>query len=199
MPNWCSNTLTITGKKEDLDRFKKQAEVLTEQDQTCLSFGKFVPCPKELEDTTSGFKGEGTPEQAELEAQHKANTEKFGYPTWYEWRIANWGTKWEACEPTIYEGEGVIRYAFDTAWSPPTEWLYKVAPQFPELRFKLVYREDGMTFMGALELEGGDVLNDEQIDTDSVWQDVNSEGLDPDSDEYMERVEELLDEMENNL
>jgi hypothetical protein len=133
MPNWCSNTLTITGKKEELEKFKKQAEVLTE------------------------------------------------------------------CEPTIYEGEGVIRYAFDTAWSPPTEWLYKVAPQFPELTFKLVYREDGMTFMGMDYYEGGELVDSQDINTDSVWQEVNADGLDPDSDEYMERVEELLDEMENNL
>lgn len=42
---------------------------------------------------------------------------------WYNWRIANWGTKWNACDLEVdyddVEDINNITYRFSTAWSPP--------------------------------------------------------------------------------
>ena len=35
-------------------------------------------------------------EVLQLGASYLSNLEKYGYPTWYEWSIATWGTKWNA-------------------------------------------------------------------------------------------------------
>ena len=36
-------------------------------------------------------------EALQLGMTYLRNWGKYGYPTWYEWSIANWGTKWNAC------------------------------------------------------------------------------------------------------
>lgn len=170
MPNWCDNTLTISGKKADLEDFKNRVKTETE----VLSLNNFVPMPKEYEE---GDK-------------------------WYMWRVENWGTKWEVMDANILnEEDDYIDYRFDSAWSPPTEWLQKVAKQNPNLNFKLVYREDGMGFMGADYYEGGELVNNVMIDDsyDTIAQQLTSEGLDPKSDEWDERESAMLDELELGL
>ena len=49
------------------------------------------------------------------------NIRDFGAPTWYDWCISNWGTKWNAygySEDTIDYHDGDTLY-FQTAWSAP--------------------------------------------------------------------------------
>ena len=42
---------------------------------------------------------------------------------WYDWRITNWGTKWDAdldgLADTLSQDESSLSLSFDTAWSPP--------------------------------------------------------------------------------
>lgn len=44
---------------------------------------------------------------------------KYGFVGWYDWRMENWGTKWNACDSS--------EFTFQTAWSTPYEWLEKLA------------------------------------------------------------------------
>lgn len=39
----------------------------------------------------------------QLGASYLSNLEKYGYPTWYEWSIATWGTKWNAYDQYFEE------------------------------------------------------------------------------------------------
>jgi hypothetical protein len=195
MPNWCDNTLTISGTKEDLEEFKNKAKT----DKEVLSLNNFVPMPKELDIDSGSFSGD---KKTEMEKIYKENEKKYGYKSWYEWCVENWGTKWEVMDADILnEEDDYIDYRFDTAWSPPTEWLQKVAKQNPNLNFKLVYREDGMGFMGADYYEGGELVNNVMIDDsyDTIAQQLTSEGLDPKSDEWDERESAMLDELELGL
>ena len=48
--------------------------------------------------------------------------DKYGYRDWYDWRRANWGTKWNACENS-WKHDGV---AFETAWAPPVPVIKKI-------------------------------------------------------------------------
>ena len=111
---------------------------------------QFFPCPQELRDTTSGFFSDPV-EQAKLDAQQAANQLKYGYPTWYEWMIDNWGTKWDFGDDnadTGYKpGDTELILTFDTAWSPPVEFY---ANMVNELGYdiKAYYYEPGMAFCG---------------------------------------------------
>ena len=46
---------------------------------------------------------------------------------WWDWRLQNWGTKWEIVSDESYldiqdnEHGKAIRASFSTAWSPPTD------------------------------------------------------------------------------
>ena len=65
------------------------------------------------------------------------NIRKYGAPTWYEWSITNWGTKWNAYgyeEGTDYSACDEL--TFQTAWSAPHPILRKLSEMFPEIVFK---------------------------------------------------------------
>lgn len=65
------------------------------------------------------------------------NIQNYGAPTWYEWSINNWGTKWNAYgyeEDTDYsEMENLW---FRTAWSAPHPVIEKLAEMYPEITFE---------------------------------------------------------------
>lgn len=126
MPNWCGNSLTVTGPAEELARFKTtvrgRGPYGEDHEEQCLSFHTTVPQPK-FEDNDEG---------------------------WYHWRVSRWGTKWEASDPRLTEKEGALVYRFETAWCPPDAWLRATAPQFPELEFRLFYAEGGANFAGVM-------------------------------------------------
>ena len=87
MPNWCYNTATFSHEDPAMiERLAKAADndkVLQE----------FIPCPQELLETTAGrLIGNA---QVYLEEKEKSNLDKYGYKCWYDWCVANWGTKWD--------------------------------------------------------------------------------------------------------
>ena len=152
MPNWCSNHITVRGTNQaEIQRLAK-----------ALSEGKFchavIPTPPELTDTMAGSYGDGD-KQAALEAREQANLEKFGYKNWYDFKTANWGTKWDV-EANVQENDGEIGLTFDSAWSPPQRAIALLAEKFNDLSFHHAYLEEGMCFVGYDDYEGG-VLIDE--------------------------------------
>lgn len=139
MPNWCSNGLTLTHSDPAMiDRVVKGKEGLLQE---------FIPCPQELIDTVSGFVGEG---QDALDAKQKANVEKYGYATWYDHNVNEWGTKWDVSADSIERlDDNTVQLSFDSAWAPPTGAYEKLM----ELGFgvKAYYYECGMCFVGKWE------------------------------------------------
>lgn len=62
---------------------------------------------------------------------------------WYNWNIANWGTKWDAVRSEIIKDEGgVLTYKFDTAWSPPVPVVKLLSLKYPSTPIKLVFEEE---------------------------------------------------------
>ena len=88
----------------------------------------------------------------------------------YEWKIKNWGTKWEVEEVSVNEEVDKITYWFDTAWSPPLEWLQTASKNFPQLTFVLNFDEPGVGLFGGVRVENGSIVeewdNDQPGDPD---------------------------------
>lgn len=62
------------------------------------------------------------------------NLLKYGAPTWYEWSIKNWGTKWNAYG--YQDGEDYSKakeLRFDTAWAAPYPILKKLSQMYPDI------------------------------------------------------------------
>lgn len=94
----------------------------------------------------------------EMANRYKDNLERFGFPTWYEWAVQHWGTKWGLYEvqPTCADFEyRQISYTLLTAWSPPVPVIQAMSKQFPSLMFCLDYFEGGAGFMGSCVYENG--------------------------------------------
>jgi hypothetical protein len=156
MPNWCNNNLTL--EHEDPAMIQRAYDALERGE----FLSEFIPVPKDLTDTVSGFVGEDN--QAAHEAQMKRNLELYGYKDWYDFCVAEWGTKWDCGEQgcaDIHPDGKMLHASFDTAWAPPVNAYVKLE----ELGFKVnaMYYESGMAFAGAY----GDG-NDEEISLEGM-------------------------------
>ena len=133
MPNWCNNTITISGTTESLKDLWEGAQ----ESKGLLS--AIRPMPKELEDTVA----DGT-----------------GF-SWYEWCNENWGTKWDVSTEGLEftdngDGTATISGWFDSAWSPPIGAYEQFADDFDSCYLEAFYHEPGMCFVGCWDSEGGD-------------------------------------------
>lgn len=90
------------------------------------------------------------------------NIQKYGAPTWYEWSITNWGTKWNAYgyeDGTDYSACDEL--TFQTAWSAPHPILRKLSEMFPEIVFKHQWADEdiGMN-CGERCYLGGEIIDE---------------------------------------
>lgn len=74
--------------------------------------------------------------------------------TWYDWSIANWGTKWNAYDATFGDsGESVT---FNTAWSAPMLVLVKLSEMYPDDDISVMYADEDIgSNCGRLKLRDG--------------------------------------------
>lgn len=139
MPNHVTNRVKITGPIEKLNEFYEFNKSLginnSENEDMELDFSKAIPEP---------------------EYNNKSENESLnGSPDWYEWRVNNWGTKWNAYDINVNKNEDELYYYFNTAWSHPIEWYKKVFSMFPELDASIIYVDEGFTYFGkAIVING---------------------------------------------
>lgn len=137
MPNHVYATIEICGTEKEIIEIKEKIKGVTE-DGTDLPFdcNKIVPQPKD-----PNF-------------------------DWYKWCIDNWGTKWgayaqpknkeiEILEPNsnslkFIKGSDsplrIIRYPFQTAWSPLDPVIEKLSEMYPDVMIKYAYLDEGEGF-----------------------------------------------------
>lgn len=60
--------------------------------------------------------------------------------SWYIWRTANWGTKWNAYEVT----DAYTHFVFQTAWSTPDPVIQALSQQFPAYTFYVEYADENI-------------------------------------------------------
>lgn len=103
------------------------------------------------------------PDAIALGRQVLSNVEKYGYKTWYEWRIEKWGTKWDAYEHRVGEPDtcSYVTY-FETAWSPAIPVLEAMSHAFPELNFRMAYADEGGGFAGVAHALDGEVTDSDE-------------------------------------
>lgn len=102
----------------------------------------------------------------ELISKLQDNIEKYGYPDWYEWRCANWGTKWNAyCQSS--PAENII--TFSTAWGGVPDLMAKLSSKFPEVKFN--FSCDDYYDSWIFEIQNGEIRT--QKKEEIVWVPVN--------------------------
>ena len=150
MPNWCENDLCVSGDAKELKKFKEQAKGLNEEKgKTDLSLNNFLPTPPELLERS-----------APNEVDPQKMKRKYKAKDWYNWRVNNWGTKWDLEAEITEDTSTEIWYCFWSAWSPPLEAIAKIARLFPKLTFAVDYYEPGMSYRGHLKVKGKRILKE---------------------------------------
>jgi hypothetical protein len=168
MPNWCNNVLELG--HEDPAMLERAKDALNRGE----FLNEFIPVPPELQ-IVAGRVGDDTdPKQIELEAAEKSNREKFGYATWYDFCVNEWGTKWDVGGDgmTCEIENGRISTSFDSAWAPPCAAMDKLMDMGFSVR--LYYYESGMCFAGIYDENGDDYYDLGGMNSDQVAEDLPS-------------------------
>ena len=71
---------------------------------------------------------------------------------WYNWRVQNWGTKWDCYTLEIEDSDMPhgFEVTFETAWSPPEEVCSAIREQYPNVSISWFYDEPGCEIAGYL-------------------------------------------------
>ena len=118
MPNWCSNSLKLTAATDSNRKLLDELEKQFDSSDKAVIFDMIKPTPLDLLD------GNG----------------------WYDWRIKNWGTKWDATLLQATRKKNVATLYFETAWAPPIE-IYQ-ALEAEGFKVEATYVEQGIQYAG---------------------------------------------------
>ena len=165
MPNWCSNMITLTHDDPKMILRAKSAFANGNFLQ------EFVPVPEDLlNEETSTWYADADKQRAvdDLKSNNKA---KYGYESWYDFCINEWGTKWDVGNSqgiNTWDDHEFVAY-FDSAWSPPIQAYDALTNQGfriyatwyePGSAFAGIYDEHGVTDFDLSGLDSQDVQNE---------------------------------------
>ena len=174
MPNWCSNGITL--RHADPAMIERAAKAL--QEGTFLQ--EFIPCPQELTEAVANF------------STNEAMVAKYGYSSWYDFNIANWGTKWDVNSDNVEIADAnTVTAGFDSAWAPPTNAYEKLM----DLGFEVTafYYEPGMQYVGKWDNGVDDYIEYGGEDSTTVREAIGEE-----LDDYFGISESMADWEEEN-
>lgn len=120
MPNHVTNIIELKGDRVEINNLLETIKS-DEIGLGSIDFEKIIPM------TDNIYRGDlGTKER-----------ELYGENNWYDWSIANWGTKWNAYG--YYAGKDYStenKLIFLTAWSAPHPIMEKLSEMYPEINIK---------------------------------------------------------------
>ena len=144
MPNWCDNTISISGPAEKVSQIYQQ--LITDENTGLCQV--LYPAPEEM------FTGN-------LGEKERKECAKKGIPNWYDWQTSNWGTKWDTADgdwqyEEAGDGEAILTGSFQTAWGPPIGVYEHCDEAHDDLYIEAMYYEPGCAFAGKWDSGNGD-------------------------------------------
>jgi hypothetical protein len=185
MPNWCNNTLNI--RHED--------PAMIERAKAAFADGKFlnefIPIPESLHIVAGSVPVD---EEEAHETQKSANIAAHGHKDWYDFCVAEWGTKWDVGggDASVNDIEGGLMLGFDSAWAPPIAAYEKLMEQGFEIL--AYYYEPGMAFAGRWEDGCDDYYEYSGMTSDEI-----ADTLPDDLDETFSISEQVAEYEEENI
>ena len=163
MPNHCHNRVTFYPAGDDIEKAIKDIEQIKEmfEDENC--FTQIIPEPDWANTpllTSDNRWGEKYGKDGELPI---LQTDSFGQhlkfqstgtldQRWYDWRVQNWDTKWDAYDLEISDDdEDQLEVTFNTAWSPPEAICHALREKYQDtVAISWFYDEPGCEIAGYL-------------------------------------------------
>lgn len=211
MPNYVKNVLAFDGGQDQVGRLFSAIK----GENGLMDFNKLIPMPPELEIEAGSRTDAGLKEymgfaanagaRTDLETQYLTahpeidreewglgkqayqNIQKYGCPTWYEWRIQNWGTKWNASSAEIAEG----RLSFLTAWNAPKAVMEKLSQMFPTVSIHHTWADEDIGHnCGECTYQNG-VVTQENIPTGHEAIELGCDLWDMDPEEFLSESQDF--------
>jgi hypothetical protein len=193
MPNWCYNSLSIEGSKEEISAIKTQLNkpFTIMHDQWNMETGKMELTETAYSNPVFAFHNIYNHTQAGIsdeeyiqQPDHSLPIEeamKFKGNHWYDFNVREWGTKWDVAvrdgedypeTELMEESDTSLAYRFNTAWSPPLPAIEALSGQYPDVEFNLSYEEETGWGGENLFIDGSgteiEVYNNKCRDCDSL-------------------------------
>ena len=158
MPNHCHNRVTVySANTHDVAKIKQIFE-----DENC--FGQIIPEPDwpntPLTESSVGNwltdkRGEvgelPVPVENDFGISHRFKSTDKADDRWYDWRLQNWDTKWDAYDVCVTDDDPEnVEITFNTAWSPPEAICSAIREQYPDIDVSWFYDEPGCEIAGYL-------------------------------------------------
>ena len=93
---------------------------------------------------------------------------------WYDWRIDNWGTKWDIYESYCNRMDAnTLVLSFFTAWSPP----FPIFDKLTDMGFEVTarYLDEGWMYIGEYNSDGDHVHFDNVEDVVTEYEELDYE------------------------
>jgi hypothetical protein len=124
----------------ELDAKINRGDKLTKEEQSKVTFGFSRQLTEELS---------------------RKYIKEFGTDNWYNWQIANWGTKWNSYSHFGLDDDGEPFFGFQTAWSHPLPIIEALSIKFPEVKFEVRFADEDFGYnVGSYEILGGLIENE---------------------------------------
>lgn len=215
MPNHVVNIVSFQG--DDAQIQKMLSEVQNDEfGPGSISFQKLIPMPPELDIESGSRTNQGLKAYNDYLSQHSAsedaylqahpdldretfllgkkasdNIDKYGAPTWYDWRIDHWGTKWDAYgyeQGKDYSRAKELRFL--TAWSAPHPILQKLSELYPSLEITHQWADEDIGFnCGIAVYRAGEqteleVKQDDEL-ANQLWESYDNAGYPPNMEQQI--------------
>ena len=162
MPNHCHNRVTVYAPTMGVQARAHVAKIKQIfEDESC--FGQIIPEPDWAntpltEHDASNWLHPKRGDVGELPVLEEDPWHTYRFQStgrqddrWYDWRLANWDTKWDAYEVTVDdEDPDQLEVTFHTAWSPPEAVCHALREQYPDVSISWFYDEPGCELAGYL-------------------------------------------------
>lgn len=147
MPNYYSNRIEVTGNPDEIHQL---LDFIKSGEDVPFDFNKVIPYPEEF-------------------ARMDAEKENSGFMAGgHEWRLQNWGTKWNAVDPFIEHNSSSndkipdeVTIYYQSAWYPALPVTRALSILFPNLTFTHKYEQMQMDYRGYTVCKNGEVLDED--------------------------------------
>ena len=165
MPNHCHNRDTFYPAGDDTDKAIEDIKAIKQifEDENC--FGQIIPEPdwantplmsKDVSYWLNDKRGEvgELPQYVDGVFGKQLRFRSTDRPDdrWYDWRLQNWDTKWDAYDVEVVDPDPEnLEIEFNTAWSPPEAVCHALREKFEDtVAISWFYDEPGCEIAGYL-------------------------------------------------
>ena len=151
MPNHCHNRVTFYASPKHNDQIAKIKQMFLDEN----IFGQIIPEPDWANQPLMSKDIKGIVydrgKVGELPIDGKFPSTGRVDDRWYDWRVQNWDTKWDAYDVEVTDDDpDCTEITFNTAWSPPEAVCHALREQYPDIDVSWFYDEPGCEIAGYL-------------------------------------------------